>query len=236
MSSTHKNSIIVVDDDEDILELIRYNLDREGFHIICAATGEDALEKVRSKPPDLLVMDLMLPGLDGLDICRILRSDSKTKSIPILMLTAKSQDTDIISGLEIGADVYVTKPFSIKVLTAHIKALLRRSENSEQGKDENIEIRELSIHTSRREVKVEGAVIELTFTEFQILHLLTSNPGWVYTRNQIIDTVRGDNYPVTDRSVDFQIVGLRKKLKSAGKYIKTVRGVGYKFFSEEAGA
>ncbi|MFQ5730196.1 MAG: response regulator [Waddliaceae bacterium] len=233
MDNLHRKHIIVVDDEEDILELIRYNLDKEGFQVICATTGEDALQKARSKSIDLLVLDLMLPGIDGLDVCRILKSDSKTKSVPILMLTSKGEEADIVKGLEIGADDYVTKPFSPKVLIARVKALLRRSFEGKKGPDDVIAIQELFIHPSRREVKVEDVPIELTYTEFQILHLLVRHPGWVYTRNQIIDTVRGDNYPVTDRAVDFQIVGLRKKLGKAGKYIKTVRGVGYRFLAED---
>lgn len=233
MDNPHRKPIIVVDDEEDILELIRYNLDKEGFQVVCATTGEDALLKARSESIDLLVLDLMLPGIDGLDVCRILKSDSQTKSIPILMLTAKGEEADIVKGLEIGADDYVTKPFSPRVLIARVKALLRRSIEDGKRPEDVIAIQELCIHPGRREVKVEDVSIELTYTEFQILNFLASHPGWVYTRNQIIDAVREDNYPVTDRSVDFQIVGLRKKLGRAGKYIKTVRGVGYRFFAEE---
>lgn len=233
MDALHKKHILIIDDEEDILEFIHYNLDKEGFQVTCATTGEDALQKARSKRVDLLVLDLMLPGIDGLDVCRILKSDAKTKSMPILMLTAKGEEADIVKGLEIGADDYVTKPFSPKVLIARVKALLRRNFESKKKPEEVIAIQELSIHPNRREVKVEDVLIELTFTEFQILSFLASHPGWVYTRDQIIDAVHGDDYPVTDRSVDFQIVGLRKKLGTAGKYIKTVRGVGYRFFAEE---
>ncbi len=235
MDNLQGKHILVIDDEEDILELICYNLKNEEFRVICAATGEEALQKARSESIDLLVLDLMLPGIDGLDVCRILKSDAKTKAIPILMLTAKGEEADIVMGLETGAADYVTKPFSPGILIARVKALLRRGFEDESKPDDVISVQELSIHSGRRHVKVADASVELTYTEFQILHLLASHPGWVYTRNQIIDAVRGDNYPVTDRSVDFQIVGLRKKLGNAGKYIKTVRSVGYRFFAEDAG-
>ena len=219
----------MVDDEEDILELVRYNLDREGYRVTCAATGEEALRLARSGQPDVLVLDLMLPGIDGLDVCRILKSDESAGSIAILMLTAKGEEADIVRGLEIGADDYVTKPFSPRVLAARVKALLRRRDAAPRGPEEIIREMELVIHPGRREVKVGGASVALTYTEFQILHLLARRPGWVFTRNQIIDAIRGEDYAVTDRSVDFQIVGLRKKLGKAGAYVKTVRGVGYKF-------
>ena len=176
----------------------------------------------------------MLPGIDGLDICRLLKNKESTKDIPILILSAKGEESDIIKGLELGADDYVTKPFSAKVLTARIDALLRREKTSiESINDNKMEFDELSIHAGMREVLVDNKTIDLTFTEFQILFLLASHPNWVYTRNQIIDEIRGDDYPVTDRSIDFQIVGLRKKLGTCSRFIKTVRGVGYRFLIED---
>lgn len=225
--------ILIVDDEEDILELVRYNLEINGFQTTCVSNGEQALKTPRIHHPDLIVLDLMLPSIDGLDVCRILKGDSDTKSIPILMLTARGEESDIVKGLEIGADDYITKPFSPLVLVARVKALLRRY--SEPVADEKgvITIQELTIHPGRREVKIGERLIEFTFTEFQILHLLARHPNLVFTRNQIIDEVRGDNYPVTDRTVDFQIVGLRKKLGKVDRYIKTVRGVGYRFNLEE---
>jgi len=233
MKKMLQKHILIVDDEEDILELVRYNLEINGFQTTCVSNGEQALKTPRIHHPDLIVLDLMLPSIDGLDVCRILKGDSDTKSIPILMLTARGEESDIVKGLEIGADDYITKPFSPLVLVARVKALLRRY--SEPVADEKgvITIQELTIHPGRREVKIGERLIEFTFTEFQILHLLARHPNLVFTRNQIIDEVRGDNYPVTDRTVDFQIVGLRKKLGKVDRYIKTVRGVGYRFNLEE---
>lgn len=222
-------NILVVDDEEDILELIRYNLEREKYKVACLETGEEALKNVRSKQPDLVVLDLMLPGIDGLEVCKILKNDSKTAHVPIVMLTAKGEEADIVTGLELGADDYIVKPFSPRVLIARVKAILRRKEDRGGEMNETIKFKELVINPSRREVLVKGKPVDLTYTEFQILYFLASKAGRVYTRYQIIDSVRGTEYAVTDRSVDVQIVGLRKKLGSYGKYIETVRGVGYRF-------
>ncbi len=183
----------------------------------------------QSEIPDLIVLDLMLPGIDGLEATRILKSDTGTMNIPIVMLTAKGEEADIVTGLELGADDYITKPFSTRVLIARVKAVLRRKVKEYPEKDAAIRIHDLSIHPGRHEVIVSGKTVQLTFTEFGILHFLAKRPGWVFTRNQIMDAVKGDDYFVTDRSVDVQIVGLRKKLGTAGPYIETVRGVGYRF-------
>jgi two-component system phosphate regulon response regulator PhoB len=224
-----KEHILVVDDEEDILELLTYNLTREGYRVTGALTGEDALKKARSEFFDLIVLDLMLPGIDGLEVTKTLKKDPKAHNIPILMLTAKGEEADIVTGLELGADDYITKPFSPRILIARIRAVLRRK--SEKPIDESavIRIHELEIDPGRRSVLVSGKSVDLTFTEFQILLTMARKPGWVFTRYNIVDAVRGDDYPVTDRSVDVQIVGLRKKLGSFGKYIETVRGVGYRF-------
>lgn len=220
--------ILIVDDEEDILELMTFNLAREGYKVFTADNGEKALKNAKSEIPDMIILDLMLPGIDGLEVARSLKSRDSTKSIPIIMLSAKGDESDIVSGLELGADDYVTKPFSPKVLIARIRAVLRRKS------DEIIENIPLNVHgfmidPQRREVVIDGNTVELTFTEFQVLHFLAKRPGWVFTRSQIVDAAKGDNYAVTDRSVDVQIVGLRKKLGEAGKYIETVRGVGYRF-------
>ena len=178
----------------------------------------------------MIVLDLMLPGIDGLEVTKILKNDSKTQDIPIVMLTAKGTEADIVTGLELGADDYITKPFSPRVLIARIRAILRRKATKASTDDSTvIQIHELKIHPGRRDVSIKGESVELTFTEFQVLYYLARRPGWVFTRTQIVDAVRGDDYPVTDRSVDVQIVGLRKKLGSAGRFIETVRGVGYRF-------
>jgi len=221
--------ILVVEDEEEIQELVRYNLAKEAYLVCCAGSGEEALQKARRDAPQLIVLDLMLPGLDGLEICRILKQDSTTRDTPVIMLTAKGEESDIIRGLELGADDYITKPFSPRVLVARIRAVLRRKATEPGGETAVIRIHELVIHPGRHEVLVDGEAVELTSTEFRVLHVLARRPGWVLTRLQISETVHGMDYPVTDRSVDVQIVALRKKLGGAGRYIETVRGVGYKF-------
>lgn len=224
-----KAKILVVDDEEDILELVRFNLAREGYGVLCATTGEEAWRMVHKDDIDLLVLDLMLPGMDGLELARRLKNQSHTRHLPIVMLSAKGEEVDIVTGLELGADDYVTKPFSPRVLISRVKAVLRRQAQPGTKDDEVIKVHDLLIHKGRRSVTANGNPIDLTYTEFQVLAFLSRRPGWVFTRTQIVDAVRGEDYPVTDRSVDVQIVGLRKKLGSSGKYIETVRGVGYRF-------
>jgi two-component system, OmpR family, alkaline phosphatase synthesis response regulator PhoP len=224
-----KEKILVVDDEEDILELVRYNLDREGYQVVCAISGEAALKAAVSEAVDLIILDLMLPGIDGLEVARRLKQSTATQEIPIVMLTAKGEEADVVAGLELGADDYVTKPFSPRILIARMKAVIRRRSGIVELENEVLTIRELSIHTGRRHVTASGKALDLTYTEFQVLYFLARRPGWVFTRSQIVDAVRGDDYPVTDRSVDVQIVGLRKKLGALGQYIETVRGVGYRF-------
>ena len=226
-----KKLIAIVDDEKDILELVKFNVEQQGFNSICIENGELAIRKIKELSPDLVILDLMLPGIDGLDVCRVLKNNEKTQNIPILMLSARGEDADVVRGLEIGADDYVVKPFSLRILMARIDALIRRQPDS--LKSEILSINGINIHPGTRDVKIDNKLTELTFTEFEILYLLASHPNWVYTRNQIIDEIRGDDYPVTDRSIDFQIVGLRKKLGSYSSYIKTVRGVGYRFIPEE---
>jgi two-component system alkaline phosphatase synthesis response regulator PhoP len=223
-----KERILVVDDEEDILELVRYNLAKEGYHVTGALTGEDALTKARSETFDLIVLDLMLPGIDGLEVTKRLKKSPKTEQIPIVMLSAKGEEADIVSGLELGADDYITKPFSPRIMLARVRTALRRKTSKPQDETAVIHIFELEIHPGRRSVLAAGKPVDLTFTEFQVLYLLARRPGWVFTRSMIVDAVHGDDYPVTDRSVDVQIVGLRKKLGNCGKYIETVRGVGYR--------
>jgi len=224
-----KEKILVVDDEEDILELVRYNLVREGYQVSTADTGEQAIRMVKAAPVDLIVLDLMLPGMDGLEVTKKMKADAKLRLIPILMLTAKGEEADIVSGLELGADDYVTKPFSPKVLIARIRNVIRRRKKEIPDETAVIQINHLVIDPGRRAVVLDGESVDLTYTEFQVLYLLARRPGWVFTRAQIVDAVKGDDYPVTDRSVDVQIVGLRKKLGGYGKFIETVRGVGYRF-------
>jgi two-component system phosphate regulon response regulator PhoB len=224
-----KERILVVEDEQDILELVRYNLARENYQVFCANSGEEALKIVESEPLDLMVLDLMLPGIDGLEVTRRLKNNPRTQNVFIVMLTAKGSETDIVAGLELGGDDYITKPFSPRILLARIKAVIRRSKDEKPEDNAVIQIHNLVIHPGRREVRVGETPVSLTYTEFQVLYYLVRRPGWVFTRTQIVDAVRGDDYPVTDRSVDVQIVGLRKKLGPAGGYIETVRGVGYRF-------
>jgi len=223
-----QESVLVVDDEEDILQLLTYNLAREGYKVGCAATGEEALRVARAELPDLVLLDLMLPGTDGLEVCKLLKSDPRTAGIPIIMLTAKGEEADVVAGLELGAADYVTKPFSPRVLVARVRAVLRRG--AAQASDEHaaVKVGELVIDPGRHEVLVRGKCAELTFTEFRILHLLARRPGWVFTRYQIVDGVRGPDAIVTDRSVDVHIVSLRRKLGPLGGYVETVRGVGYR--------
>ncbi len=223
-----RDRVLVVDDEEDILELVEYNLAREGYDVTCADTGEGALTIARSELPDLILLDLMLPGVGGLDVCRLLKSDQRTAQLRIIMLTAKSEEADVVTGLEMGADDYITKPFSPRVLAARARTVLRRGQSQVPTETDTIRIRDLIIDPGRREVISAGQAISLTYTEFSVLHYLARRPGWVFTRSQIVDAVRGDDDPVTDRSVDVQIVSLRKKLGSCADYVETVRGVGYR--------
>jgi two-component system, OmpR family, alkaline phosphatase synthesis response regulator PhoP len=227
-----REHILIVEDEEEIQELIKYNLDKEGFRTFAALSGEDALKKARAEKVDLILLDLMLPGMDGLDVCKTIRRDERTRNIPVVMLTAKGEESDIVTGLEVGADDYIVKPFSPRVLLARIKSVLRRKSAEPVDDEQPIVVHELSIHPGRREVLVNKQQVELTNMEFRVLHFLASRPGWVFSRYQIVEGVRGDNYPVTDRSVDVLIVGLRRKLGEAGSYIETVRGVGYRFKEE----
>ena len=209
--------------------MVRHHLKREGYEVRCAESGEQALQTAKSESVDLMILDLMLPGIDGLEVTRRLKNDPRTQHIPILMLTAKGEESDVVTGLELGADDYVTKPFSPRILIARARASIRRQIKEPVDENAIIQVHAIEIHPGRRTVQINGGDINLTYTEFQVLSILARRPGWVFTRSQIVDMVRGDDYPVTDRSVDVQIVGLRKKLGACGKYIETVRGVGYRF-------
>ncbi len=228
MPSEH---ILVVEDESDIRELIKYNLERDGYKVIEAGNGEDGLRIAKEEHPDLILLDLMMPGMDGLDVCRNLKNEKSTSDISIIMVTAKGEESDIVVGLELGADDYIPKPFSPRVLLARVRAVLRRSSGEEPviSDDSTIRRGDLKIHPGRQEASIEGKILDLTFTEFNVLHLLAKRPGWVFTRYQIVDAIRGDDYSVSDRSVDVQVVGLRKKLAQYSNLIETVRGVGYRF-------
>jgi two-component system, OmpR family, alkaline phosphatase synthesis response regulator PhoP len=229
-----KRSILVVEDEEDIRELVSYTLLKEGYQVASVASGEEALSVAEAKPPDLIVLDLMLPGLDGLTVCQRLRANPKTANTSIVMLTARGEESDIVSGLNMGADDYITKPFSRNVLLARIRAVLRNAglrqaaSDSAESADGSIQVHNIVIHPGRHAVSVDDKPVELSATEFRLLAFLARKPGWVFSREQILDAVHGDNYAVTARAVDVQVVGLRRRLGTAGKYIETVRGVGYR--------
>jgi len=221
--------ILVVEDEEEIQELIQYTLIKDGFRPLGVFSGEDALRKVHTESFACILLDIMLPGMDGFDVCKALKKDAAVYSIPVIMLTAKGEEADIVTGLELGADDFIVKPFSPRVLTARIKSVLRRKSSEALTAAAPLTVHDLVIHPGRREVTYKNKPVELTNMEFQILYFLAEKPGWVFSRYQIVEGVRGDNYPVTDRAVDVMIVGLRKKLGAAGAYIETVRGAGYKF-------
>ena len=227
------NKILIIEDDKDIRDLIGFNLSKHGYKTILSRDGEKGIEKAKNEKPDLVLLDLMLPGIHGLDVCKILKTDSSLNKLSIIMLTALGQEEDIIKGLEAGADDYITKPFSFKILFARIKSVLRRKKTKESSNKDPVNLYGVKIDPQTRQVIINKNELKLTFTEFQILYLLASHPGWVFTRYQIIDKIRSDNNSVTDRSVDFQIVGLRKKMNNLSKLIETIRGVGYRFKSKD---
>lgn len=231
-----KITILVVEDEAAIQQLVSYNLIKAGFHVTCADSGEEALDCLLKETIDCVLLDLMLPGMSGLEVCETIRrkSEQNGRYIPIVMLTAKGEEEDIVEGLDYGADDYITKPFSPKVLIARIKAVLRRGfERQKQEEDDQsiILVDDLEIDKGRHEVRLQGELLHLTMTEFGILALLASKPGWVFSRQQIIDSVRGYDFLITPRAIDVQIFGLRKKMADFGNLIETVRGVGYRFKS-----
>ena len=234
IDAMEKTKILVVEDEAPIQELLQFNLERKKYRVKVVDSGEAALTEAASLQPDLILLDIMLPGADGLEVCKRLKADSNTARIPIIMLTALCEEADVVAGLELGADDYISKPFSPRVLLARVKAALRRIEGAQPvEKADVLRVHNIEIDVGRHKVEVAGEQVTLTFTEFKVLHLLAGQPGRVFTRYQIVDAVHGEDYPVTDRSVDVQIVGLRKKLGEAGPFIETVRGIGYRFKEEE---
>lgn len=227
-----KIKVHIIEDEEDIIELLTYNLNNEGFEVTSSTSGQQGLTRILDIKPDVLLLDLMLPEIGGIEICRVAKSAPQTQNLPIIMITAKGSEEDIVKGLEAGADDYIVKPFSPKVVIARINALLRRIKNlekTEASSDDLLKAHELTIHKGRFEVFAASNKIDLTYSEFHILWHLANKPGWVFTRSQLVDIIRGEDHAITDRAIDVQIVGLRKKLGEYGKYIETVRGLGYKF-------
>jgi two-component system alkaline phosphatase synthesis response regulator PhoP len=227
--SMEKPRILFVEDDLSLQKSIAYILEEEGFDMICARTGEEAIELAKQRNPDLILLDLVLPGIDGFTVCESLKKDHQTENMFIIMLTGKGMVEEIVEGLELYADDYITKPFEPKILIARINAVLRRKIKSFQKRQNILKFKDLIIDLEAYVVLVEGKKIELTKTEFDIVALLAGKPNQVFTRQRILEQVRNDNYPITERVVDYQLTGIRKKMGRIGNYIKTVRGVGYKF-------
>lgn len=231
MKKTH---ILIVEDEADIQQLVSYNLIRSDFHVTCADSGEEAIEYLAKERFDCVLLDIMLPGISGLEVCAQVRKNKEAKNgtTPIIMMTAKGEEEDVVTGLENGADDYITKPFSPKIMIARVKAAIRReSEKKVEAPEQGavMTVANLIIDKGRHEVRVDGNFVHLTITEFGILELLAAKPGWVFSRQQIIDSVRGYEFLVTPRAIDVQIFGLRKKLGETGKLIETIRGIGYRF-------
>jgi two-component system phosphate regulon response regulator PhoB len=224
-----KVRILFVEDDLSLQKSIAYILEEKGYEVICTRTGEEAIDLARKMPPDLILLDLILPGMDGFSVCEILKKDHQTEKIFIIMLTGRKMIDEIVKGLELYADDYIVKPFEPKILIARIHAVLRRKIKSNQKERSLLRFKDLVIDLKGYVVRVSGECIDLTKTEFDIIALLAGRPNQVFTRARILEHVRDDDYPITERVVDYQITGLRKKLGKLGDYIKTVRGVGYKF-------
>jgi len=225
----NKPTILVVEDEEDLRDIVIYNLEREGYKTVGVESGEEGLELAISLKPDLVLLDLMLPGMNGMDVCRNIKQDSNTKDIPVIIVSAKGEEVDIVSGLELGADDYLTKPFSPRILLARVRAVIRRSAEPDKKDESVLTINGLTIDTKKYQLSIDGSPVELTKSEFGILYFLASHRGWVYTRYQIVDAIHGEKYVVTERAIDVQITGLRKKLGDYAELIETVRGVGYRF-------
>ena len=223
-----KRLVLIIDDEQDLIELVRYNLEKEGFDVLSAVDGESGFSLAVARNPDVIVIDLMLPGMDGLDVCRMLRAESGTAGIPIIFLTAKASEADRIVGLELGADDYMTKPFSPRELLARIRALLRRSAGFHQH-SAIIWHGNLSIDPASHEVRCSNRTVDLTATEYRLLQFLASHPGFVYSRSAIIDGALGRDITVLERTIDVHVMSLRNKLGKCGNWIETIRGFGYKF-------
>ena len=221
-------TLLIVEDEADIRELLRYNLEREGYKVQACGSAEEAKISLARTIPDLILLDLMLPGTDGYALCRAVRADERTAKVPVIMVTARDEDADVVAGLEVGADDYVTKPFSARVLSARVRAVLRRAAVEPDDEKDVLVRGPIMIDRTHHAVKLDGIPLVLTLTEFKMLDLFMKRPGVVFSRYQIVDAVHGEDYPVTDRSVDVQIVGLRRKLGQLGELIETVRGVGYR--------
>jgi len=233
----NNNKILVVDDEEDIVELMRFQLENDGFDVISANDGMEAIVKINKESPSLVILDIMMPRMSGLDVVKLIRAKEEDSHLPIIIVSAKSSEDDVVAGLDLGADDYLTKPFSLKVLSAKVKTIKRRYENTsntiEKKDNQIIEFSNLVLNRNKYTVTLDSKNIDLTATEFELLFLMASDIGRVFTRNQLINESKGNDYPVTQRSIDVQVVSLRKKLGEFGKNtIKTVWGIGYKIENE----
>jgi two-component system phosphate regulon response regulator PhoB len=228
-----QEKILIIEDEPSLTEVLSYNLQREGYEVVIVHEGREGLRKAQTLLPSLLILDLMLPGLDGLEICRELRASSQTAHIPILMLTAKAEETDQIVGFAVGADDYVTKPFSVKVLLQRVKALLRRAESPEPVTTDVIETHGIRLDKRSHQVTLDGQALPLTLTEFRLLETLMKQPGRAFTRHDLMDAAIGDAI-VLERTIDVHIKSVRRKLGTAGQHVETVRGVGYRFRENSA--
>ena len=224
-----KKKILIVDDEPDIVEFVQYNLRKEMYDTLSAGDGPKAMQLARQNKPDLVLLDIMLPGLDGIEVCRALKADRETAQIPIIMLTAKGEEADVVAGLEIGADDYVAKPFSMRMLLARMKAVMRRGSPDKEHPSSLTRVHDLIIDDERHVVSLKATPLQLTLTEYKILRFLAQHPGRVFTRTQILNNIQDEHVIVIDRAIDVHVAALRKKLGEAGKYIETVRGVGYRF-------
>lgn len=221
--------ITLIEDEEDIRQLLFYNLEKEGYSVSGYESGEKGLAAIKADPPDLVLLDMMLPGIGGMEVCRRLKQDAATRDIPVVIISAMGEESDIVAGLETGADDYLSKPFSPKILLARIRTVLRRVNQPLPDEDDVIQIDDLLLVPRKFSVSIAGSTVDLTAGDFRLLHYLASHRGWVFTRYQIVDAIRGEGYVVTERAIDVQVAGLRKKLGDYGLYIETVRGVGYRF-------
>jgi len=225
-----KPKILVVEDEPDILEVMQYNLEREGYKVVACRNGEQGLSRIRTDDPDLVILDLMLPGMDGLEVCRQVKADPVTRTIPVVMVTAKGEESDVVLGLGLGADDYLVKPFRPRELVARIKVVLRRGPLREQGgKGERVVRGSLAIDLGRHEARVAEQLLVLTPTEMRLLHFLASHPGRVFPRAHLLSRVIGEDAVVTERNIDVHVRALRQKLGEHQGLIETVRGVGYRF-------
>ena len=231
-----RERILVIEDEPDIREIVEFNLRREGYRVSGAETAEEGLEKIESEFPDAVLLDLMLPGMSGLELCRKLKADPDLRAIPVIMVTAKDDVDDVVAGLEAGADDYVSKPFSPRVLIARVKAVVRRGTwEAEEARGERIVTEGVVIDTAAHQVSVEGKAAEFTATEFRLLHYLAANPGRVFTRNHLLSRVMGESVTLVDRNIDVHIGAIRRKLNKSRDLLETVRGVGYRFRDPRAG-